>query len=231
MPGYKKSRFRKNRSSRRSYRRGGGSSTWARWYQKGITPKESLEYAVQGVKYLSGLVNSEMFKLDTAFSAAALTTGAVSHVTAVQQGDGDSQRTGNSIFVRSYNLKGSIVHNAAGSNTQFVRVSVVQDKQQIGDTVPAYTDVYESASPYAHLNSNTVGRFKILYSRTYIVNNNDKTSCLLNINIPMRHHVRYNGTAGSDIQKGGLYICTSVDEPTANMPTWSGEMRLSYHDN
>lgn len=202
-------------------------SLWSRAYNARFSMKD----ITREIWRLKGLVNSEMYKLDTAWSSVAMTTGAVSNVVGVAQGDGDNQRSGNSIFVRNYNFKGSIVHNAAGSNTQFVRVSVVMDTQQVGDTNPAYTDIYESASPYAHLNSNTVGRFKVLYSRIITVNNNDKTSSLVSINLPMRHHVRYNGTAGTDLQKGGIFFCSSVDEPTANMPTISGEHRTSYHDN
>lgn len=192
---------------------------------------KTAAWAAKQIWKLKGLVNSEMLKKDTAFTPTALSTGAVEHITAVAQGDSDSTRTGNSIFVRSWNFSGSIIKNTSGANTQFVRISVVMDTQQQSDTTPTYTDIYESASPYAHLNSNTVGRYKVIFSHIYSVNSSDHTAVAVKINIPMRHHVRYNGSASTDIQRGGLYLCSSTDEPGANMPTWQGEHRLSYHDN
>lgn len=204
-------------------------SLWSRAYNA----KFSMKDVAKELWRLKGLVNSEMYKLDQAQTPFNLTAGLVSGRCAVAIGDGDSDRTGNSIFVRAYNFKGVLTHNATGQNNQTVRISVVIDNQQIGDTVPAYTDIYESNSPFAHLNSNTVGRFKVIFSRTYIVNNYDNNAQLVNINLPMRHHVRYNGSATSDIQKGGIYICYSCDEVGAagTFPTLAGEHRLSYHDN
>ncbi|AXH75408.1 MAG: capsid protein [Cressdnaviricota sp.] len=204
----------------------------SRWGFRGAKNAARLaSLAYNGVKKLRGLVNSELYKLDTAWASAAITNGFCSHRTAIQLGDGDDSRTGNSVFVRSYNFKGILSRNAAGANTQTVRVSIIIDTQQVSDTVPTYTDIYESLSPFAHLNSNTVGRYKILFTRTYVLDSVQKDSALVNINLAMRHHVRYNGVNSSDIQKGGIYMCVACDEPSANMPSIAGEHRLSYHDN
>lgn len=194
---------------------------------------KSAAWAAKQIWKLKGLVNSEMYKLDTVWTPALMTNGFCSLIPKIAIGDGDSDRTGNSIFARSFNFSGQLTHNATGANNQVVRISVIMDTQQIGDTSPSYTDIYETTSPYAHLNSNTVGRFKVLFSQTYVVNNYDKNLALVRINLPMRHHIRYNGSAITDIQRGGLYICAACDEPgTADkMPLIGGEHRLSYHDN
>lgn len=212
-------------------RKRGRRSSNRPWYSKKYSIAGLASKALRGVWKLKGLVNSEMFKYDVAFSSTAISTAPVTNVCAIAQGDGDGARTGNSIFARAFNLSGALRWNPSGSNIQMVRVSVIMDTQQISDGLPTYTDIYESSSPYAHLNSNTVGRYKVLFSRMYIVNNSDRTGCAIKINLPMRHHVRYNGSATTDIQKGGLYLCVVSDEPTANVPTWQGEYRLSYHDN
>lgn len=192
---------------------------------------KSAAWAARQIWKLKGLVNSEMYKLDTAWATSAITQGSTSHRTGVAQGDGDGERTGNSIFVRAYNFKGIITRNSSGASIQTVRISLIIDTQQVGDTNPSYTDIYESVSPFAHLNSNTVGRYKVLWTQTYVLDSVQRPFALVNINLPMRHHVRFNGTSASDIQRGGIYMCFATDEPGVNQPSIAGEHRLSYHDN
>ena len=43
-------------------------------------------------------------------------------------------------------------------------------------------------------------------------------------------HIRYNGTADTDIQKGGLYILFISDQ-ASDYPTCDYQTRLGYHDN
>lgn len=220
--------FKRRRATRRPMKRRRGfkrrRTGWGGYLRTGMS-------LARQVWKLKGLVNSEMYKLDQVWSPGALTNGLVSSRVGITVGDGDSDRTGNSVFARAYNFSGSLTHNASGSNNQVVRISIVIDQQQISDTAPSYTDIYESVSPYAHLNSATVGRFKVIFSQIYVVNNYDKNLAMVRINLPMRHHVRYNGTTSADIQKGGIYFCVGCDEPTANTPVLAGEHRLSYHDN
>ena len=53
----------------------------------------------------------------------------------------------------------------------------------------------------------------MLYSRTLCLDVNN-TTAVLNINRAMRHHIRYNGSANTDIQKGALYSCMVSNEAT-----------------
>lgn len=224
---YGKRKMYRRKTLRRT-RRAGRS-----WYNRKYSAMDMGKMALSQIWKLKGLVNSELYKLDTVYANGVIGQGSVVSLHPIAIGDGDNQRTGNSVFVRSWNFKGLLGHNALGNLNQTVRLSVVMDTQQIGDTAPAYTDIYESASPYAHLQSNTVGRFKVLFSRTYTLDAAQALTRLVNINLPMRHHVRFNGSASTDIQKGGLYFCISSDETGAAglFPYIQGESRLSYHDN
>lgn len=195
---------------------------------------QAAKYAWQGVKYLTGLVNSEMYKWDVIENVASInnTLSYVAHLSAIPQGDGDAARTGNSLLAKSLNLKGLLQWNSSAAYTSCaVRVAIVMDTQQIGDTSPNNANVFESNAPWSHLNSETVGRFKLLKSM-FINLTNDKKAFNLNINIPMQTHIRYNGTAGTDIQRNGIYIMASSNvASTDSPPVLSYEARLSYHDN
>ncbi|WP_187716123.1 hypothetical protein [Listeria monocytogenes] len=173
-----------------------------------------------------------MLKKDVSETGTPITSAGTYSVllSPVPQGDGPTDRTANSIFVRALNIKGQIVANELGSAVQFVRIVIVMDTQQIGDTSPSFTDLYQSSDYNAHVNINTAGRFKILFSRVYGVDITHMLSRQLMVNIPMRHHIRFNGTASTDIQKGGLYIFASSNSPS-NGPYLRYESRLSYHDN
>lgn len=226
MPYYRK-RYNRRRFNRRR------TTTKVPWYNKKYSVAQMAQTAAKGVWYLKGLVNSEKFKHDISSSAQVLNAGALVNMVAISQGDGDGQRTGNSIFVRSFNMKASIDHNPVGDIIQKVRVMLVIDKQQLGDTNPSASDVLDTTgttnAPFSMLNDSTVGRFTILKSRLYTVTT-ERPVQLVNWNINLRHHVRYNGSATTDIQKGGIYLLTIGDVAT-NPPTMHRFIRVAYHDN
>lgn len=216
------------RGRRRYYRKKvsggfGGMSLASAW--------KTAKWAAQQAWKIKGLVNSEMMKLDTSASGVSIpTTGVVTHMTAVAQGDTDASRHGNSIYVRALNIKGYVRMNSAATASVY-RLSVIIDTQQVGDTSPTYSDIYESADVNSHLNNATVGRYKILKNIVLTLVQGQTDVRYFDINIPMRHHVRYNGTATSDVQKGGIYLVRVSNEGVGYTPSDTYEARLSYHDN
>ena len=173
-----------------------------------------------------------MCKVDYVQSGTNITNaGAIVDLTNIGQGDDENARHGNSIYVRSVNWKGYIARPVTGDAVQIVRLVVLMDTQQIGDTAPTLNNVLESITPYAHLNSATVGRFKILCNKLISLDTAKGLSQTFEINIPMRHHIRYNGTTGADIQKGGLYIGFLSTQASTNYPVLYSECRMCYHDN
>lgn len=232
MSSYKKKYFNKRYAKSNRYVSKKKYKTMP-WYNRKYSPADLAKTALWGVNKLRGLVNSEMYKWDVVETGAVVTSAQNSYsarLSAIPQGDGDNARTGNSIFARSLNIRGQVINNISGTPPEYMRVMVVLDTQQIGDTTPNLADVLENNGYNSHLLKSTVGRFKILFSSIYEVNSTINISRTFDINIPMRHHIRYNGTAGTDVQKGGLYIMAISSEAT-NGPTLRFDSRLSYHDN
>lgn len=218
---------------------------YAKKPRKGGRPKKAIgqsnlgaalqlaQAAWNGVKYIRGLVNSEVYRLDGSISGNADTTGFVVPLMAVAQGDGDGARTGNSILAKSLQIRVSVAR--AGANTSVantVGMMIVRDNQQVADTSPTIAQVLESVDPRAFLNSDTVGRFSILKRKTFDLDLNGNGGSVFNWYKTWQfgHHIRYNGTAGTDIQREGLYLMVVGTEPT-NAPSVNGFFRLSYHDN
>lgn len=196
---------------------------------------KTAKWAAQQAWKLKGLINSEMLKVDTLENGTVITSAGTysTHVTAVAVGDTDQTRTGNSIYVRSVNIRGQLLYNStAGTTPVACCLMVVIDTQQVGDTGPYIGNVidFSTNGVNAHVAKSTAGRFKILYRRVLFTDSVDRTVVPIDINLPMRHHVRYNGQNATDIQKGGIYILAGSDQGT-NGPTLKYDCRLSYHDN
>lgn len=205
--------------------------------RKGFSMSSALalaKSALAGVRYLKGLVNSEKYNVDTTFTTSTFNTGTVTSLVPIAQGDGESDRTGLSVYVRSLSLRGQI---SASSTTQSTtRLILFRDKQQIADSTPSAANLLSSpAQVDSYLSRGTGGRFDILYDKSFVVSGNDagRPQQWVNITIPMRSHVRYNGTATTDLQKNGLYLLHMSDrsDGSGTAPTLNLTTRVYYHDN
>lgn len=222
-------RFKK-RTFRRRKPRPGKPRQVTPWYMRKST-WDMAKMAASGVWYLKGLVNSEVFKKDSSINLNCTSAGSVTHISDIAQGDGRAARTGQSIFVRNVHMNAILNRTTSGDAVQQVRISLICDTQQLSDVFPTYADIYSQTTPYSHLNPDTVGRYQVLWSKVFSLDTVKTLSNNISMTVPLRHHVRYNGSNSGDIQKGGLYLCVVSTQATANYPQLLGELRVSYHDN
>lgn len=201
------------------------------WYNKKYNAAQIAGKALAGVKYLKGLVNSELLKVDQGSLGVTITdTGSnVFQFCNIGQGDTLSGRTGNSILLKSINIKMLIHQNPSATQTTF-RCILFQDNQQISDTLPNITNLLDGTSVIAFLNASQAGRFQILKNWLITLDSAKQQMYRISHYQKFQHHVRFNGTAGTDIQKGGIYMIIFSDEAT-NQPTLDYNFRTSYHDN
>lgn len=216
---------------KRVIRRKGRKST--PWYNRKYSTMQLARSAWNGVKYIRGLVNSEMFHVrGNDIDQTVDNTGYVRHITAISQADGPQNRTGNSILARKFFLR-YILKGNTGPAITIVRVMLIRDKQQVGDSSPTITDVLDTTDPLSLLDPGQYGRFEVLYSKIHTLNNTDKRTIQGQIVRSMMSHVRFNGTADTDIQRNGLYLMAISDQATTGTaePTINFSSNLSYRDN
>lgn len=237
------------RSFRRSYgkrmRRMRGVRRPVRSGRRGGPLKEAFDIATiaqsawQGVKYLKGLVNSEAHLLDTVgyidpTSSTSSTANCV-HLNGIAQGDNIMDRTGNSCLLKRLDIKGYVQMNSASSaNDQGVRLAVVMDTQQVSDdTTITWQDVFEAVQPLtSFLQDSQLGRFTVLYDKVFHLS--DLAGSFrkeFSVSVPLGVHVRFNGTAGTDIQKNGIWLMSVSDEAATSYPRVVYNARLRFHDN
>ena len=217
----------RRKQQRRTFRRK------APWYKRRYNALQLAQKAARGVWYLKGLVNSEVFKRDTPIPNTTVndSTGYVLNCQPVPIGDSTGQRTGNSILARQLYVRVRLTKASAPTST-YLRFFILQDTQQISDVVPALSDLLETPGDIDSPISNAfAGRFKLLMSKTLLLTN-DSPSYHIERAFKVRHHIRYNGASGTDVQKGGYYLMVYADQSAAaNYPLIDGHVRLSYHDN
>lgn len=202
------------------------------WYNKKYSTAQIARAAWRSAKYIRGLVNSEMFHADSQYSLGNQQY-AIFNVTAIGQADNVSGRTGNSILVKSLSANGYMYINASQTTNTRVMLALVLDKQQISDTTPAITDIFNSQTdPHTLLNTNNLGRFTILMRKQYTLDSNTAGNNARSLKFFKRlnFHVRYNGTTANDLQKNGIFLVMITSESSL-YPSISYNTRLNYHDN
>jgi len=114
--------------------------------------------------------DGELKFLDTLFASATVaTTGLLSgSLNTIAQGDGESQRNGRKVVIKSIWVRGSIELNpdttiAADQSADVIRVVLVQDKQCNGASW-AVTDYLVSNDYQSFKNLENSGRFNTLWS-------------------------------------------------------------------
>jgi len=191
---------------------------------------------------------------DTALSALNIvdTTGAVQSLVGVAQGSDFNNRIGDSI--RIHRIEGH-VRIATGlfsvgafpTGEEFLRCNIVLDRQQVSDTAPTVATIFPfPAEPHNNLLNEATShhRFKILKSGPLW--NVARLSSLAtpvatafayaptetgvwNFNHICNYVISYNGSAGTDIEKNGIYMTwrSSIAADTADC---DGRVRVYYTD-
>lgn len=207
-----------------------GNKTWLSSAQSAWKLAKS---AYNQIRYLKSLINVEKKKYDVEVTATTVSSsGAVYSLSGIAQGDTDQLRNGNSILCQNLYLRGVVAQ--PNNLTGMFRLIIFLDKQQVSDTSPSLTDVIDPTfSNYynAPLNNLTVGRFKILKDTKFHTEPGSAITIPFKYFIPLTgHHMRFNGTASTDIQKGGIYILV-VSDKGALFPTIEYVSRLTFTDN
>lgn len=215
MPAYRKRRRRATRSKP--------------WYDKKYSTADLALKAFKGVKRIRKLINVERKVSDTVSTTAMSTTPVVLSLNQILQGDGPEQREGNSIKPQSLLVSASSHPSASAGSTE-CRLLIVRDLQQVADTSPALLDVLDSVDIISMRNEANRGRFNILFDSKWSTNNTAMDTKVISTSMPMHGHIRFNGSAITDIQKNGLYVMYFSNHASL-VPTMDFKARLYYTDN
>jgi len=183
----------------------------------------------------------ELNFVDTSLDNANVsTTAQVALLNGMAQGTTASTRIGRRINMKSVELRLRMNTQATTSSTT-VRYALVYDKQA-NAVAPAFTDIYDSATPTALRNISNKARFWVLYDSGLVnlsgasggTSQTDSTrqslECYKKINLPVQYNAGVAGTVG-DIQTGALYWVAIGDVASGTASAVSvGTARIRYSD-
>nr|UOF78862.1 capsid protein [Cressdnaviricota sp.] len=219
-------------------------ATYPRTYKAIKYGGKALQVANQAynmAKVVASIVNSEKKYFDTALSIAPdSATANITCLTNMAQGDTNITRNGNTIALKSLELRGQIFQPVVETN----RIMLVRDNDNLGGSAPTITDILESNSVAALRNKNTPKRFTVLYDKTISGTNN----MIMNKKIkyykkfkmmkdskgnPTRSvKLMFDGPNAADYTRGHIFLVVMGDVATASTTsTLTANARIRFYDN
>lgn len=167
-------------------------------------------------------------------------TGAIAKIMTIAQGDTDSTRDGDALFIKGLRINGRVkFNNAMGALlTQYVRLLVFQWFPDDG-TAPTVANILnttgtDSESLYGITNMDRNDQYKILFDRTYEVDSvgNPARAFKRKLRIPKRHRRQKFIAAGTDgsNQIYLMYISDTLSTIAGVVPTFTMQTFMTYTD-
>lgn len=162
------------------------------------------------------VMSKETGYVDLAFASKALdTTGSITLIATVPQGASVQQRVGKKIVWKGMQIRGAAGANSAGVYNDCAWL-VVYDRRPTG-SLPAITDILDTATAYSMNNDANSGRFKILKRVDFslvgpLTEVTDSTYQSMDSYLPLKGLPCTYKAAGTgaiaDIEEGALYLVT-----------------------
>lgn len=167
------------------------------------------------------------------------TTGSITLLATIAQGNTQQTRVGKKIFYKYLNFRGRIVAGTTGTVAD-AAVIFVYDKRPTG-ALPAITDVLNTANSVSQNNADNEGRFRILARKDMVFSGNSATptadSAIQNADffIPMKQMQAVFKSVGTgamaDIEEGAVYMVTVANVATGTTaPVLTGSCRTRFNE-
>lgn len=151
----------------------------------------------------------------------------------IAQGDTENTRDGRKIVVTGIHFRGFLVQDAAAANSA-TRIVLYVDKQPNG-AVCATLDYFHgnNKQTQSFRNLDQVKRFRVLYDKTHVLNNNSATITstrkAININLKVNIPINYSSTLGAitELNESNIGLMTSCANASVDL---DGIWRIRYMD-
>jgi len=193
--------------------------------------------ALAAAKMLKGLVNSEKKSYIQHVVGSSSSSGGVTQLSVISQGDTYGTRDGASVLAKGMTVKGSITHNQ-NNLADRCRLVYVHDKQQESGAAPSAGDILHSIGTYGvdapiEILANP-GRFNILSDKIYNFTSNS-TSDVRTINEYIKFpgnglKMKWSSSTGGSQVKNGVYLLNLTDA-TSSPPQLDLMHRTFFYDN
>lgn len=208
-------------------------------YKKRSTYQKYNSYAQTAVKALRianqvrQLVNTEFHHYDAKLGSTGVTwNGAIYDLCLPAVGDGDEERTGDSIRLKNLKLQGHISYNTLGSATQTVTLMIFLDKANkygLASDILDQGEIGTQWAPYAPKDKDNTFNTKTLWKKTFVMSDQrDFTKIFAKLDNLNWHMQFENGTTIPNTNRLRLLV---ISDTNANLPALTFFSRVSFIDN
>lgn len=174
------------------------------------------------------------------------TTGSVTCLNLLAQGDDNTNRQGRVIQPKSIRVRGLIQPIDSNIGANLSRCILVWDNNPNSATIATITNILASSTSFAHPNLDNRGRFTILRDDSYPMGESSDTATVARASYPSCYYLDwyvklkgrvppcvYSGTTATigSISQGALLFVTIGDETINNGGLFAGISRLRFEDN
>lgn len=187
-----------------------------------------VDMALAKLRDLTGSLNVEYKYVNTSASSQPTTTGAITFLSGIAEGNSNVTRDGEQVKITSIHWKAVMTQHASASLT-FARVIIFIDNSQDG-TPPTVANLLTTDSATGHRNIAFKNRFAVLYDK--VISMGDKTVRNFEFFKKLNMKATYSSSLATNAAATGnhLFIYLYSSEPT-NYPTLYWDVRLRYVDN
>lgn len=225
----------RKRSRKRTYkRRPAGKKSGTNWNNIAYTAGKALSLAT----WIASVVNPEVKHVDTVLSVGGISsTGQVSHITNINEGDTQHDRNGTSVKASYITCKGAFQMGSVGGTgvtglpqSNNVRMIIFNDTMDNQSTPPTVTDVLETASVWSprEVDARPGNRYAVMYDKLHALSLEGKNQYVLDWSKKLKHHVHWSDSDGTHTLTGHIYVLL-ISQVTGAV--FDGYFRFGYYDN
>ncbi|UOF79238.1 capsid protein [Circoviridae sp.] len=223
MPRFRRKRYGKR--YRKRYRKSSGSG-FASAY-KAVSKYTNWPTIWSAINNIRSLINVEHKYVDTSYTTAISSTGALTHLTSIAQGNDVGDRGGNSVKLTSLFMRGDLTINASATISA-VRIMVFIWND---NTAPVATDLLDADNVNSNRNLEKSDKIRVICDKRYnLIVSTEKRSFPISCYSKLHHHLKFTGAAGTTYESGSIWLYVVSSEAT-NTVANTMNFRIKYLDN
>ncbi len=154
--------------------------------------------------------------------------GAVTHLSAIAQGDSETTRDGLQLRVFFMEFRFEALKDTVPTKTQ-IRLIIFRDNRQVESTIPSVLDVLLAAVPISQYSRVNPKRFTIFWSKIITLRTN-RIAMSRTVTKKLNFPIRYVGAGSGTQTLNGLYLLSESNALATEEPNIRFTFRLRFTD-
>jgi len=173
---------------------------------------------------------AELKSFDVGFGTTVDSTGTLTKISSIPQGDTDSTRDGDQLLVTRISLRGTLA-NSSSDLTNVMRVIIFKWMQDDASAGPvSATDILQSLSPYSPYDRDGLRAKKFIVLLDRFLTTSLQGPAIMKYDYDSKHDFKISYSAGAVTGYSNIYVLQISDSSGIPHPTGSWISRVWFND-